>query len=71
MVVRDEQGNILNPEITSVVELFRQHKLATQRIQASSVSARSRTANVLVNFSNEEEKTTSISSQIPVGVRKT
>lgn len=38
MVVRDEQGNILNPESTSIIELFRHHENATQRISAPSVS---------------------------------
>ncbi|KAK9502031.1 hypothetical protein O3M35_012639 [Rhynocoris fuscipes] len=32
MVVRDDQGNILNPEVTSTVELYKNHHLATERI---------------------------------------
>ncbi|XP_065221520.1 dedicator of cytokinesis protein 2 isoform X3 [Planococcus citri] len=32
MVVRDDQGNILNPDSTSVIELYRHHEIATQRI---------------------------------------
>lgn len=40
MVVRDDQGNILNPESTSVIELYRHHEMATQRILTPSVSKR-------------------------------
>ena len=32
-MVRDEQNNILNPEITSTIDLFRAHEQATQRIK--------------------------------------
>ncbi|CAH1397385.1 unnamed protein product [Nezara viridula] len=32
MVVRDDQGNILNPEVTSTVELYRHHHLSKERI---------------------------------------
>lgn len=34
LVVRDEEGNILNPEKTSTTELYRQHVIATKRIQS-------------------------------------
>ncbi|KAG8228173.1 hypothetical protein J437_LFUL014408 [Ladona fulva] len=33
MVVRDEQGNILNPESTSAIQLYWQHEKATERIK--------------------------------------
>nr|XP_022344054.1 dedicator of cytokinesis protein 1-like isoform X2 [Crassostrea virginica] len=33
LVVRDEQGNILNPDDTSVVELYKQHETASDRIR--------------------------------------
>lgn len=35
MVVRDDSGNILNPDSASVVQLYRQHELASQRIKKS------------------------------------
>lgn len=38
MVVRDEQGNILNPDITSTIQLYWQHELATERIRKATVS---------------------------------
>ncbi|KAB7505734.1 Dedicator of cytokinesis protein 1 [Armadillidium nasatum] len=33
LVVRDEQGNILNPDITSTVKLFRHHVEATEKLK--------------------------------------
>ncbi|KAF4529699.1 hypothetical protein B566_EDAN016654, partial [Ephemera danica] len=33
MVVRDEHGNILNPMMTSTIQLYWQHELATERIR--------------------------------------
>ncbi|KFM70972.1 Dedicator of cytokinesis protein 1, partial [Stegodyphus mimosarum] len=33
LVVRDEHGNILNPDITSCIDLYRAHEAATQRIK--------------------------------------
>lgn len=41
MVVRDEQGNILNPDSTSVVQLYKQHELASQRIKKAVASTNS------------------------------
>jgi len=38
MVVRDDQGNILNPEVTSTLELFHHHELATDRIRKATVN---------------------------------
>ncbi|XP_014253314.1 dedicator of cytokinesis protein 1 isoform X3 [Cimex lectularius] len=35
MVVRDEHGNILNPDVTSTVQLYRHHQLANERILKS------------------------------------
>lgn len=37
MVVRDEQGNILNPLHTPTIQLYKHHETATQRIQNSHV----------------------------------
>lgn len=36
-MVRDEQGNILNPDVTSTIHLYRQHEIATLRIQREKV----------------------------------
>jgi hypothetical protein len=38
MVVRDDQGNILDPDITSTIQLYWQHELATERIRRATVS---------------------------------
>ena len=38
MVVRDEEGNILNPDNTSTIQLYWQHELATERIKKATVS---------------------------------
>lgn len=38
MVVRDEQGNILNPMLTSTIQLYWQHEHATERIRQVTVS---------------------------------
>lgn len=37
LVVRDEHGNLLNPESTSTVQLYQQHKIATDRIRSATV----------------------------------
>lgn len=37
LVVRDEHGNLLNPESTSTVQLYHHHKLATDRIRRATV----------------------------------
>ena len=37
LVVRDEQGNILNPELTSAVKLYRHHRQTASRSQHSEV----------------------------------
>lgn len=37
MVVRDEQGNILNPLHTPTIQLYKHHETATERIQNSHV----------------------------------
>ena len=37
LVVRDEQGNILNPDLTSAVKLYRHHQQAASRSQHSEV----------------------------------
>ncbi|XP_054707947.1 dedicator of cytokinesis protein 1-like [Uloborus diversus] len=34
LVVRDEHGNILNPDVTSSIDLYRSHEAATQRIKS-------------------------------------
>ena len=33
LVVRDDSGNILNPDVSSAIELFRAHESATERIK--------------------------------------
>lgn len=39
MVVRDELGNILNPDLASVVQLYRHHEQASQRIRKAVASS--------------------------------
>ncbi|XP_073969012.1 dedicator of cytokinesis protein myoblast city isoform X3 [Rhodnius prolixus] len=56
MVVRDDQGNILNPEVTSTVELYKHHHLATERItramseSSSSISDDKRTSIAVTSY---------------------
>ncbi|XP_021375284.1 dedicator of cytokinesis protein 1-like isoform X4 [Mizuhopecten yessoensis] len=38
LVVRDDQGNVLDPESTSAINLFKQHELAADRIKAEKVN---------------------------------
>ncbi|CAM1325956.1 DOCK2 (predicted), partial [Pycnogonum litorale] len=38
LIVRDDQGNILNPDVSSTIHLYRRHEVATQRIQRSKIS---------------------------------
>ena len=44
LVVRDEDGNILDPELTSTISLFRAHEVASkqveERLQEEKVSSR-------------------------------
>ncbi|XP_071039760.1 dedicator of cytokinesis protein 1 isoform X2 [Parasteatoda tepidariorum] len=35
LIVRDEHGNILNPDVTSAIDLYRAHESATQRIKST------------------------------------
>jgi hypothetical protein len=35
MVVRDDQGNILNPMLTSALQLYHYHDVATKRVAVS------------------------------------
>nr|CAD7428800.1 unnamed protein product [Timema monikensis] len=37
MVVRDDQGNIMNPDVTSSIQLYYQHRLATERIKRETI----------------------------------
>lgn len=39
MVVRDDQGNILNPEETSTIQLYWQHETASERIRQAKVNS--------------------------------
>lgn len=39
LVVRDENGNLLNPDVTSTIQLYYQHKNATERIKKAAVSS--------------------------------
>jgi len=48
MVVRDEQGNILNPLHTSTIQLYKHHETATERIQNSHVRYLSKSYNWLI-----------------------
>lgn len=41
LVVRDEHGNMLNPDITSAIDLYRAHESATQRIKVMSLNVSS------------------------------
>ena len=41
MVVRDDSGNILNPDSASVVKLYRLHETASQRIKKDAASSSS------------------------------
>lgn len=38
MVVRDENGNALDPKSTSTIELFRQHQKSTHKLRKNVVS---------------------------------
>lgn len=40
MVVRDEHGNILNPERTSTVQLYYQHETAAERIRKAAIETK-------------------------------
>lgn len=51
MVVRDKQGNILDPEWTSSVHLYQQHELATERIKKSS-NASERAIKAIAHYSH-------------------
>lgn len=33
LVVRDEDGNILDPELTSTISLFRAHEVASKQVE--------------------------------------
>lgn len=33
LVVRDEDGNILDPELTSTISLFRAHEIASKQVE--------------------------------------
>jgi len=39
MVVRDDQGNILNPLQTPTIQLYKHHETATERILKSQVQS--------------------------------
>ncbi|XP_067134903.1 dedicator of cytokinesis protein 1-like [Centruroides vittatus] len=41
LVVRDDHGNILNPDVSSTIDLYRAHEAATQRIKQMSTCSRS------------------------------
>lgn len=40
MVVRDEHGNILNPEQTSTIQLYYQHETAAERIRKANIETK-------------------------------
>lgn len=52
MVVRDEQGNILNPDSASVVKLYKEHEMASQRVKKNATSSATTALNGKVKLTN-------------------
>ncbi|XP_023708307.1 dedicator of cytokinesis protein 1 isoform X4 [Cryptotermes secundus] len=52
MVVRDDQGNILNPDITSTIQLYWQHELATERIKKATSVPMEKAQKTLTQYSH-------------------
>ncbi|XP_046384567.1 dedicator of cytokinesis protein 1 isoform X4 [Ischnura elegans] len=52
MVVRDEHGNILNPEATSAIQLYWQHELATERIKKVTSGPAKKIPKVMTHYSH-------------------
>jgi len=56
MVVRDVEGNILNPEKTSVVHMYRCHESASQRVKKSVTIGTSRWTEAYMSSPKKEKK---------------
>ncbi|XP_071445315.1 dedicator of cytokinesis protein 1 isoform X2 [Hetaerina americana] len=52
MVVRDEHGNILNPEVTSSIQLYWQHEMATERIKKVTSGPTKKIPKVMTHYSH-------------------
>nr|CAD7394074.1 unnamed protein product [Timema cristinae] len=52
MVVRDDQGNIMNPDVTSSIQLYYQHRLATERIKRETSGSTKKTPKVVTQYSH-------------------
>ncbi|XP_069695130.1 dedicator of cytokinesis protein 1 isoform X2 [Periplaneta americana] len=52
MVVRDEQGNILNPDVTSTIQLYWQHELATERIRKATSGPMKKAQKTVMQYSH-------------------
>ncbi|XP_044743403.1 dedicator of cytokinesis protein 1 isoform X2 [Chrysoperla carnea] len=52
MVVRDDQGNILNPNETSTIQLYYQHKVATERIRKATSGPKKKLTKSVIYFSH-------------------
>lgn len=50
LVVRDEDGNILDPEQTSTISLFRAHEIASKQVEERLLEEKVRTAVQLCLF---------------------
>lgn len=50
LVVRDEDGNILDPEQTSTISLFRAHEIASKQVEERLLEEKVRTAVQLYLF---------------------
>ncbi|PSN51994.1 Dedicator of cytokinesis protein 1 [Blattella germanica] len=52
MVVRDEEGNILNPDVTSTIQLYWQHELATERIRKATSGTMKKSPKLVTQYSH-------------------
>ncbi|KAJ9589857.1 hypothetical protein L9F63_017012, partial [Diploptera punctata] len=52
MVVRDEEGNILNPDNTSAIQLYWQHELATERIKKATSGPMKKAQKTVTQYSH-------------------
>ncbi|GFG33105.1 hypothetical protein Cfor_10663, partial [Coptotermes formosanus] len=52
MVVRDDQGNILDPDITSTIQLYWQHELATERIRKATSGPAKKVQKMVTQYSH-------------------
>uniref|UniRef100_A0A9L0STH7 Dedicator of cytokinesis 1 n=1 Tax=Equus caballus TaxID=9796 RepID=A0A9L0STH7_HORSE len=49
LVVRDEDGNILDPELTSTISLFRAHEIASKQVEERLQEEKSQKQNIEIN----------------------